>query len=170
VALLLSALPLSAGITGKIAGKVTEKESRQPLPGVEVAVVGTNLRALSDANGRYFILNVPPGAYELQVSSAGFGRGVVSGVRVFADWTTPVNFALSAQIPDTVELVAERPLLHKDLTALTRLFTDEQIQALPITTYHEAVTLTNGATSGGNNLRARRPGRGNRLFGGWLEY
>ncbi|HSH65074.1 MAG TPA: carboxypeptidase-like regulatory domain-containing protein, partial [Bacteroidia bacterium] len=56
---LLSQLAL-AGTTGKIQGKVTDKNTGEPLPGVNVIVVGTNIGSATDVNGEYFILQVPP--------------------------------------------------------------------------------------------------------------
>ena len=47
-----------AGTTGKIAGKVTDKESGEPLPGVNVIIVGTTTGAATNINGEFFIINV----------------------------------------------------------------------------------------------------------------
>jgi len=63
-----------AGVTGKIAGKVTDYRTREPLPVVNVVVTAqwergqearlkTVMGGASDVNGEYFILNVPPGQY-----------------------------------------------------------------------------------------------------------
>ncbi|MDZ7797859.1 MAG: carboxypeptidase-like regulatory domain-containing protein [Candidatus Marinimicrobia bacterium] len=62
ITLLIAALcisALSAGTTGKISGRVTDKASGEPLPGCNVLVEGTVYGAATDTDGTYFILNIP---------------------------------------------------------------------------------------------------------------
>ena len=47
-----------AGTTGKLSGKVTSKETGEPLIGANVMVDGTPLGAATDLDGNYFILQV----------------------------------------------------------------------------------------------------------------
>ncbi|MDZ7343746.1 MAG: carboxypeptidase-like regulatory domain-containing protein, partial [candidate division KSB1 bacterium] len=92
-----------SGTTGKIAGEVKDKDTGEPLPGVNVVVEGTTLGAATDASGRYYILLVPPGNYTVVASIIGYQTVRVSNVKVSVDLTTPVNFELSSK---TVELGA----------------------------------------------------------------
>ncbi|MCW9064832.1 MAG: carboxypeptidase-like regulatory domain-containing protein, partial [Ignavibacteriaceae bacterium] len=46
-----------AGTTGKITGTVTYKTTGEPLPFVNIIIVGTNLGAATDIDGNYVILN-----------------------------------------------------------------------------------------------------------------
>src|SRR5690606_41750088 len=57
---------------GKISGKVTEKGTGEPMPGVNIILLGTEMGAATDFNGEYFILNIPPGTYELKASTIGY--------------------------------------------------------------------------------------------------
>ncbi|NUO82526.1 carboxypeptidase-like regulatory domain-containing protein, partial [candidate division KSB1 bacterium] len=158
MALTLSWAMVFAGTTGKIAGKVTDKESGEPLPGVNVVVLGTTLGAATDVNGEYFILNVPPGIYDVKVSIIGYTSIVEKGVQVSADLTTSKSFILSSetlQLGEVVEVVAERPLIQKDVTASSKISNSEQIQSLPVTTVNDAVALNAGAQGRGNNLHIR---------------
>jgi hypothetical protein len=50
-----------AGTTGKIAGKVTNTETGETMPGANVVIEGTTYEAATDMNGSYFILNVQSG-------------------------------------------------------------------------------------------------------------
>lgn len=146
------------GTTGKIAGRVIDKENGEPLPGANVVVVGTTLGAATDINGDYFILNVPPGMYDLKVSIIGYTAIVEKGIRVSADLTTNRNFSLSSetlQLGEVVEVIADRPLIQKDVTASSKVSSSEQIQSLPITTVNDAVALNAGAQGRGNNLHIR---------------
>ncbi len=49
-----------AGTTGKIAGKVIDEETNEPLPGCNIIIEGTNLGAASNPDGEFFIINIPP--------------------------------------------------------------------------------------------------------------
>src|SRR5574341_2538930 len=73
-----------AGTTGKIAGRVTDAK-HQPLVAANVAVPGARTGALTDADGRYVIVNIPAGAYEVRVSLLGYRGVTVRDVVVSAD-------------------------------------------------------------------------------------
>jgi len=61
--LLLSLIGYSsfAGTTGKIAGKVTDARTGEPMIGANVVIRGTRMGTITDQNGAYFIINVHPG-------------------------------------------------------------------------------------------------------------
>ncbi|HOT37469.1 MAG TPA: carboxypeptidase-like regulatory domain-containing protein, partial [Candidatus Latescibacteria bacterium] len=62
---------LRAGTTGKITGVVRDERGR-PLPGVAVQITGLRLGGVTDADGAYSILQVPPGTHEVQANMVGF--------------------------------------------------------------------------------------------------
>lgn len=138
-----------AGTTGKIAGQITDSESGDPLPGVNVFLDGTVLGAATDADGYYYILNVPPATYSLVVSYIGYADHTVKDVVAEIDLTTTVNLALKSEILSTeaVVVVAKRDLVQKDVAASQRSITSEQIEALPFTSISEVVGLEAGVTS-----------------------
>ena len=73
-ALLVVALPVHAQLaSGNIYGTVTD-ESGAPLPGVAVAVKGStgSFTTTSGSDGRFRVLNLPPGAYKVTTTLAGF--------------------------------------------------------------------------------------------------
>jgi len=119
--------------TGKIAGTVRDKQTREPLFGANVLVKGTTLGASTDENGFYYILRVPPGMQELQVSYLGYKTNTIRGVRVQIDLTTEINVYLE---PTSVELgevvtVAEQKLVQKDVTSTRRTVSSEIIRETP---------------------------------------
>ncbi len=71
VALVLVASSVFAGTTGKIAGRITDANTGEALPFVNVIIMGTNLGAASDIDGYYSILNIPPGVYVVKASAIG---------------------------------------------------------------------------------------------------
>ena len=50
---------------GQIVGQVTDGQTGAPLSEVQVYLPGTGLGVLTRQNGRFILLNVPPGTYEL---------------------------------------------------------------------------------------------------------
>ena len=60
-----------AGVTGKLAGKVTDAVTGEPLLGANIVLQGTSFGAASDINGNYTVLNIPPGNYTVKVTYLG---------------------------------------------------------------------------------------------------
>ncbi len=138
------------GTTGKIAGKVVDAQTKELPIGVNVLIPGTMLGASSDLNGNYFIINIPPGTYQLRASAVGYASQTVSNVAVSADRTTQINFELTPQGIELtgLEVVAARPLVQKDLTSTTSTVTSDQISALPLEDVSSAVNLQAGVVDG----------------------
>lgn len=67
---------------GKITGKVVDETSREPIPGVNVTIIGTNIGAATDLNGDFEINGISPGMYQVKFSSVGYSTVVKSDVVV----------------------------------------------------------------------------------------
>ncbi len=134
VLMLLISFQLVFAQYGKIAGKVIDKETREPLPGASVLIQGTTLGAATDANGNYVILNVPAGTYTVVASYVGYQTVTVSGVQVVAGLTRELNFELPSTAIElkAVEVVAERPLIEKSATNAIRVVTATDVEKLPV--------------------------------------
>ena len=72
ICLLLTIQFAFSGTTGKLSGKVTSKETGEPLIGANVMIDGTLLGAATDQDGNYFILQVPPGTYSVRFTMIGY--------------------------------------------------------------------------------------------------
>jgi len=143
---------LFGGTTGKISGRIVDKDTNDPLPAVNVIIVGTTMGAATDMNGEFFILNVPAGTYSLRAEMIGYTPTIVKNVRVKVDLTTRQDFKLAPTVLDageTVTITAERPLIQKDLTASRTTTTSEEIQRAPVEDVQAVVALVAG-TVGGN--------------------
>lgn len=148
-----------AGTTGKIAGKVVDATSREPLVGVTVLVEGTKLGASTDIEGRYAIINIPPGTYTLAVSLIGYHPTRTTLVKVSVDLTTTINFELkesSVAIGEEITVVAERSMVQKDLTSTSAKVTAEQIKAYPVENVSALINLQAGVVEG--HFRGGRSG------------
>lgn len=148
--LLLGVGALRAQTTGKIAGRVTDAQTGEPLPGVNVLVVETQQGASTDTDGYYVILNIRPGTYTLRASMVGFTSQVVQEVRVQINLTTEVNFALQEETITGQEVVitATRPLVQRDLTATAAAVSREELVVLPVESFTDVVNLQAGVVEG----------------------
>jgi outer membrane receptor protein involved in Fe transport len=64
--------PVNAEALGTLSGTVRDAKSGEPLPGVNVVLVGTGFGASTDANGRYNIRGISAGEYPVKVSFVGY--------------------------------------------------------------------------------------------------
>ncbi len=160
--ILLLSLKVFAGDTGKISGKIIDSATKEPLPGVNVLLEGTSLGASTDLDGNYVILNIPPGVYSVKASAVGYQPVESQGNRVSIDLTTVVDFQLSesAITTEAVVVVAQRPLVQKDMTSSTAVIDNAQIQALPITSFQDVLNLQAGIYTDRNGTLHARGGRG----------
>jgi outer membrane receptor protein involved in Fe transport len=149
---------------GKVRGRVTDRESGDPLIGANVTLTGTTLGAATDLNGDYVVLGVPAGVYTVQVSYIGYQNVTISNVRVSAGLTTTQDFRLASSAIEVaaLEVVAERPLVQRNTTNTVRLTTTEDIQNLPIRGLQNIVALNAGTVQQNGTLYIRG-GRANEV-------
>lgn len=148
---------LALATTGKIKGKVVDRETGDPLPGANVQIVGTTLGAATDVDGEYFILNVPAGTYSLRASFIGYRDVTISNVGVNIDLTTTVNFEMASEALEVsdIEIVAERPLVNKSATNAVRITSAEEFEKLPVRGTQAVYGLQPGVTVQNNNVHIR---------------
>ncbi len=149
---------LMAGTTGKIAGKVVDSETGEPLLGVNIIIEGTSLGAATDLDGEYYILNIPPGIYNVKASFIGYTPQRIEQVRVQVDLTTQLDFTLtssSISLNEEVMVVAKK-VIQKDLTSSERSFQSDQIDELPVRDVQSLLSLQAGVTrDAGGNIHIR---------------
>ena len=155
-----------AQTTGKIAGTVSSAVTGEKLVGVTVMVQGTNLGSSTDLNGYYVILNLTPGTYVLKASMVGYAPTTVENVRVAIDQTTTIDLKLSEAAVATheVTIVAQRPVIQKDVSASTVNISPAEIASIPTVTVAGAVLLQAGIQSGSSGIVIRGAGSDQTAF------
>lgn len=78
-----------------ITGTVIEESTGKPLPGVLVAIKGTKLATLTDAEGKFYFRKMPAGKYDLEFSFFSFSTKIVSDVEVIDKEATVLNVSLA---------------------------------------------------------------------------
>ncbi|MGQ9816929.1 MAG: TonB-dependent receptor [bacterium] len=122
------------GVTGKIQGIVRDEETNEPIPFANVIILNTEMGSATDENGNFFILNVLPGKYTLEVSYIGFQTKRIENVEVEVDRATRLNISLK---PSAVEIApltvfGETPIIKKDYVAATNIIRKSDISSLPV--------------------------------------
>jgi hypothetical protein len=114
---LIGAAPLAAQTvtTGNIAGTVTDAQGGV-LPGATVVAVhtdtGTTYEAVTGTDGRYNILNVRVGGYNIAVNMQGFREQKQERVIVELGAERTADFKLQlATVSETVDVIASSPLI-----------------------------------------------------------
>jgi outer membrane receptor protein involved in Fe transport len=163
VIILLAAAPmlLYGGTTGKIAGRVIDQATGQPLPGASISIEGAKFGAASNTDGFYDIINISPGDYTVIVQFVGYTKTRIENVRVEVDRTTKLDVPLSEESVSLGEVVirAERPAVQKDRTYTASVVNAESINLMPVTSVQEIIQLQPGVVSSGGELHFRG-GRG----------
>lgn len=141
VAVLLCSSTMSFAQTGKIAGTVTDAQTGDPLPGVNVVIEGTTQGTATNEEGYYAILNVSPGLYSVQASFIGYTSQIVEDVNVEADATTPLDFSLesSALGLDEVLVVGYGTQQRANLTGSIATADPELLEDRPLTNASQAI-------------------------------
>ncbi|NLT51481.1 MAG: TonB-dependent receptor [Ignavibacteria bacterium] len=141
---------LFAGTTGKITGRIIDKETGEPLYGVNVVVMGTMLGAATDIEGDYVILNVPPGTHTVKASMIGYSSTTINEVRVKIDETTnlDIEMVLEAISTEDIVVVAKKDVIKKDVSTSVTGIAAAEMQTLPVSSITEVIGLQAGVEEG----------------------
>ncbi|HEX6940460.1 MAG TPA: TonB-dependent receptor [Longimicrobiales bacterium] len=90
--------------TGSITGVVVDRDTRQPLAGVQVYIQRLDRGGITAENGRYRLTGIPVGTYEIEAQLLGFAT-VRQTAQVVAGQTAVVDFALAASAISLDEVV-----------------------------------------------------------------
>jgi outer membrane receptor protein involved in Fe transport len=139
-----------AGTTGQISGTVRDTKSGEPLGLVSISIPELKRGAVTDAQGNYFIVNLPAGKYTVRASLLGYVPQLRSEVEVFPDFVTKIDFTMESTVLQNVqevEVKAERPLIQKDVTGTTKFLAGEEIRNQPLRGYQDAVAQQAGVVN-----------------------
>jgi outer membrane receptor protein involved in Fe transport len=142
--------PAHAGTTGKLAGRVRDAASGQPIHSATIMIRDTHLGGISDENGQFFILNIPTGDYTVDVHALGYGDVSMAATHVTADFTTSLTIELPqviAAVTPTVSVEGSRPLIQRDATTTVRVISEEEIARSPSRGYLDIVARQTGVVS-----------------------
>jgi outer membrane receptor protein involved in Fe transport len=94
-------------IKSKICGNVIDKDTKQPLPYVNIWLEGTTTGTLSDTLGNFMFENIAVGSYNISASFAGYKQGTMSDIPVISKKITWISFELPINITQLKEVVVK---------------------------------------------------------------
>jgi len=164
--LLVSLAGLYGQTTGKIAGKILDAETTEPLIGVNVILDGTGQGAITDIDGYYNIINIRPGKYTLKFSMIGYEINVIEEVRVSVNRTSSVDANLRTATLEGTEVIvtASKISTKKDQTSTVKNISADDIAVLPVENLDAVVSMQAGVVAG--HFRGGRSGEVSYLIDG----
>ena len=152
---ILTAGLFAQNLSGKLSGTVTS--DGQPLVGANVVLQGTSSGAATGEDGTYYIFDVQPGIYTMQVNYIGYQTQIVSNVRVSIGLTSVQDFelAVAAVEGETVEVTAAKPLIEVTATNVQRTMDSEAVDNYAVRNVTSMVASQAGVVSMHDGLHVR---------------
>lgn len=99
-----------AAMAGTVKGTVVDKQTREPLMGATIQVVGTSQGVITDMDGN-FTLEAPNGTYRLEVRYVGYRDVQLNAVKITsAPVVLQIEMESDAQALNEVSIVAKKNL------------------------------------------------------------
>ena len=164
--MLISVQGLKAQTTGKIVGKVLAAESGAPLFGANVVIQGTSRGAATNVNGEFYIINVPPGSYNVAVHFMGYRRHIIENLVVSVNRSTHIEAVLEIEAVqgEAIVVTATKLSYMKDQTSSIKNVSSQQIAVLPAQDMEDVIQLQAGIVGG--HVRGGRLGEVSYLIDG----
>lgn len=93
--------------TGILIGKIVSSRDNSPVNGASVSIVGTNLSATSDSNGKFTLNNVPAKLVSLSITHSNFENKTIDPVNVSIGKTTDLSEISLTPLPRVLRVPAE---------------------------------------------------------------
>jgi len=143
---------------GTIRGLITDKETGEPLIGVNIVVKGTYYGSTTDADGFYIIDNVDPGEYTLEISYIGYKIIQKTGVKIKSGQTITLNFEMeptSLALGQEITVLGEKPLMDIEQTSTIRSMSSDDIRNRIAQDAQELITQQVGVVEQDNEIHIR---------------
>jgi TonB-linked SusC/RagA family outer membrane protein len=156
----------AAAQQGNITGQAVDQATGQPLPDVQVVVVGTSRGALANAEGRFFIPNVGAGPQQIRATRIGYAS-LTAEVEVPADGTVSHTFRLAQSAVELGAIVVSatgQQQSIREIGSSVGVVSVDDVELAPVTTFSELiqgrtpgtlVTASSGNTGAGSRIRIR---------------
>ena len=136
--------------TGKISGIIFEEDSKDPLPGANIYLVNTSYGTASDENGRFTIINIPPGKYVLKADMIGYKSVQMDNLVISVNRTTSLDIEMYQTVieGEVVTVEVSRLTQKKDQTGTIKNISSEEIDALPVENIGSVINMQAGVVNG----------------------
>ncbi len=148
--------------TGIVMGEILSDRTNEPMPGVQVTVVGTTIGGLTNQQGRFRLSNVPVGEREIQAQRIGY-RTTTERVTVVPGEVAVVNMSLrqmAVELDAVVVTGQAQAVARREVGTSVATIRTDQLEVQPITTVSQmlqsrapGVTVLTGGGQAGQGSR-----------------
>jgi hypothetical protein len=135
--MMLSCLPAArAQVSASIKGTVTDP-SGAPVPSAALKVknleTGATRNCSTDDAGRYLVLSLPVGEYELRVTKPGFQDAIRSGIHLVVGQEASVDLRLQVGVEiSQIMVTADAPIISTTTRDISGLVGEQAVNELPL--------------------------------------
>lgn len=139
-------LSIASAQSGRLEGTVRDARTGEPLTGVNIIIEELTTGAASDLDGYFTVINVRAGTYTVKATYIGFTTITFTDVRINIGQTTTLDVRLREEVfqGEEVTVIAERPVVQRDVSSSQVNLSAEEIRNLPVTTVTGVVGLQAG--------------------------
>lgn len=118
---------------GTLTGRVVDKLTREPLPGVNIIILNLDRGAASDAEGNFVISKIPIGSYQIKASYVGYDTQIKSDVVINSARPAEIIFELLPAVIELEGITVTSDFFENNPTEITSLktFSYEEIRRSP---------------------------------------
>ena len=155
--LLLAAAP-AAFAQGSLRGTVTDADTGEPLPGVNIIISGTSRGAATNFDGEYAITGIRTGEYNVQATYIGYETKLFTAIRIRDGEATALDIELAEAVLSTegeVVVVGQRPLVDVEQSASAVIISQDQIESAPVRDVQDVIATQAGVVKDPTGLYIR---------------
>src|SRR5215472_5806928 len=134
--LLLASLAVEAQVSASLSGRVTDQTSAAV---TGATVTATNIdtafsrSTVTDQAGRYQLIALPIGKYEIRASKTGFAEQVRSGVVLVVGQDATADMSLQVgKVTEQVKVVGNVPIVNTSTQDISGLVGEKEVKTLPL--------------------------------------
>jgi hypothetical protein len=147
---LLASPPASAQASSSLSGRITDP-SGAALAGARIEIrnvnTGSTRSTITNSSGRYLLLSLPVGDYQVIAQHAGFTQEIRTGIHLAVGEDGTANLRLSVgSVRQQVTVRADAAVVSLTTTDISGLVGERQVKDLPLNgrSYDELLTLNPG--------------------------
>jgi len=142
----LRAQSTNASLTGRITDSTKAAIADAKIAAVSTA---TNVRyeISSNASGEYYLPNLPPSAYQLEIEKTGFKKLIKPGVMLHVQDALEINFEMTVgSVSETITVESGAPLVNTESATVSTVIDRTFVEGLPLNgrSFQTLIMLTPG--------------------------
>jgi len=146
--------------TGKLAGEVTDDKGT-PIPFANITVLDGDVIVIgkkTKKNGKYLIVKIPSGIYDVICERGGFRTQKITGVEIQPDLTKVINFTMPQQAieiegMDVVESKVE--MIQPTKTESGKTISTEEMEDISVTEIDDVIAVKSGVSLNDGEINVR---------------